>query len=121
MRYYLPTRKHGDVGGVSAFYDREVHTYQIRLSQSGSDLSTLDIPQIYLVVDGNEQQAYKVTTVFSEDLHRRTDAVLLFSNAVLGNKITIHIGSMQYEIISTRVPVFSNQYFLHTILLTTFT
>ena len=60
----LPTRKHGDIGIVSAFYDREVSTYQIRLSQSGSDLSTLDIPQIYLVVDGNEQQAYKVTTVF---------------------------------------------------------
>lgn len=119
MRYYLPTRKHGDVGAFSAFYDREVSTYQIRLSQSGSDLSTLDISQIYLVVDGNEQQAYKVMTVFYEDLHRRTDAVLLFSNAVLGNKITIHIDSMQYEIISTRVPVFSNQDFLHTILLTT--
>ena len=78
MRYYLPARKHSDVGGVSAFYGREVRTYQIHLSQSGSNLSTLDIPQIYLVVDGNEQQAYKVTTVFYEDLHRRTDAVLLF-------------------------------------------
>ena len=106
MRYYLPTRKHGDVGVFSAFYDREVSTCQIRLPQSGSDLSTLDIPQIYLVVDGNEQQAYKTTTVFYEDLHRRTDAVLIFSNAVLGNKITIHIGSMQYEIISTACPFF---------------
>ena len=106
MRYYLPARKHGDVGVVSAFYGREVRTHQIRLSQSGSDLSTLDIPQIYLVVDGNEQQAYKTTTVFYEDLHRRTDAVLIFSNAVLGNKITIHIGSMQYEIISTACPFF---------------
>ena len=107
------------LGVFSAFYGREVSTYQIHLSQSGSNLSTLDIPQIYLVVDGNEQQAYKTTTVFYEDLHRRTGAVLLLSNAVLGNKITIHIGSMQYEIFSTRVPVFSNQYFLHTILLTT--
>lgn len=52
------------LGVFFAFYGREVRTYQIRLSQSGSDLSTLDIPQIYLVVDGNEQQAYKVTTVF---------------------------------------------------------
>ena len=107
------------LGVFSAFYGREVRTYQIHLSQNGSNLSTLDIPQIYLVVDGNEQQAYKVTTVFYEDLHRRTDAVSLFSNAVLGNKITIHIDSMQYEIISTRVPVFSNQSFLPPILFTT--
>lgn len=98
----LPTRKHGDIGIVSAFYDREVSTYQIRLSKSSSDLSTLDIPQIYLVADGNERQAYKVTTVFYEDLHGRTDAVLLFSNAALGNRITFHIGSMQYEIISDK-------------------
>lgn len=98
----LPTRKHGDIGIVSAFYDREVSTYQIRLSQSGSDLSTLDIPRIYLIVDGDERQAYKVTTVFYDDLHGRTDAVLLFSNAALGNEITIHVGSMQYDIITEK-------------------
>lgn len=95
----LPTRT-GDIGIVSAFYDREVKTYQIRLAKSNSDLSTLNIPQIYLVIDGNEQRQYKVSTVIYEDLHRRTDAILLFSNIVFGNRITIHIGLTQYDIMT---------------------
>ena len=95
----LPTRT-GDIGIVSAFYDREVKTYQIRLAKSNSDLSTLNIPQIYLVIDGNEQQQCKVSTVIYEDLNRRTDAILLFSNITFGNRITIHIGQTQYDIVT---------------------
>lgn len=95
----LPTRT-GDIGIVSAFYDREVKTYQIRLAKSNSDLSTLNIPQIYLVIDGNEQQQCKVSTVIYEDLNRRTDAILLFSNIAFGNRITIHIGLTQYDIMT---------------------